>query len=180
MLVMGFGPFGEVHDNPARRLALEVDGLVVGGRPVVGREMSVSWRGCLAETLHWVQEVDPSVVLGLGVAVGRPGVSVERIGRRQVDARRRDALGARMSELEAGGPELVLASPGVEVLAMGLGAELSEDAGGYVCNAWLYQAMRAVGTSRRVGFVHLPVEGILINRLIDGLSALSELEGADG
>jgi pyroglutamyl-peptidase len=41
----------------------------------------------------------------------------------------------------------------------GLPAQLSRDAGGYLCNALLYRSLeisRALGTPGRSGFVHLP------------------------
>jgi pyrrolidone-carboxylate peptidase len=58
----------------------------------------------------------------------------------------------------------------VDRLARALGAVLSDDAGRYVCNAWLHRVASALDVP--VGFVHVPAEGIAAERLLDGISAL--------
>ena len=67
-LVMGFGPFGEVVDNPSCALATALDGTLAGPFRIAGRTMPVSYRRCLETTAAAVAELAPTVVLGIGVA----------------------------------------------------------------------------------------------------------------
>jgi pyrrolidone-carboxylate peptidase len=60
-------------------------------------------------------------------------------------------------------------------LAEALGATCSDDAGGYVCNAWLHRVASTLAVP--VGFVHVPAEGLPPDRLLHGLSALLERIG---
>ena len=45
---------------------------------------------------------------------------------------------------------------------------MSEDAGGYVCNGWLYRVGRALPDTP-VCFVHIPPTGLAPERLLEGL-----------
>jgi hypothetical protein len=58
----------------------------------------------------------------------------------------------------------------VHRLALALGANVSDDAGRYVCNAWLYRVAR--GFPAPVGFVHVPPSGLDPAILLAGLRAL--------
>ncbi|MCA9568732.1 MAG: hypothetical protein KC656_12860 [Myxococcales bacterium] len=162
VLVLGFGPFGEVSDNPARRLALFADGRGTGVR-IVGREMPVSYVRCLAVTLEAVAEVRPDVVLGIGVGRSRMGPEVELLARRAV-SEHPDVDGLR-GVLE--GPDTL---PSTLDLADALGCERSTDAGTYVCNGWLYQALRHLTVP--VGFLHVPPAGMDARRLVAALDTL--------
>lgn len=181
VLVMGFGPFLDVVDNPAAALVRAVDGADVGAR-VVGRVMTVSYDRAVQETLDAVAELDPRLVLGVGVAANRDAVCVEAIGRKDPGVGRPDVDGQLWSldDDERGAPIEVRATLGVEVLAQALGARLSTDAGRYVCNAWLYRVARAVGHQRPVGFVHVPAEGMEPERLLRGLRVLLDPPGLLG
>ena len=57
-----------------------------------------------------------------------------------------------------------------EALCQGLDAVPSDDAGTYVCNAWLHQV--ASGLEIPVGFIHIPGSGLEPERLMKGLEAL--------
>ena len=174
ILVVGFGPFLDVRDNPAARLALGVDGADIGGVPVIGREIPVSYERGVQETLALVGQTRPRAVVGLGLAVKRTCVSVERWGRNRAASSMEDVDGARLSVLEVDGPERAGSTAPVEALARALGALVSEDAGGYVCNAWLYRVVRALGApgAPEVVFVHLPWEGLAPSRFRVALTEL--------
>ena len=167
VLVTGFGPFPGVPTNPTDALVREVDGAVVSGVPVVGRVLPTSFVRGPDGAIAAARELGARLVVGLGVAVSRTAVCVERVGV-WVGEGRADVDGSVATCLE--GPETVLASLDVHRLASALGAELSDDAGRYVCNAWLYRVTRSLDVP--VGFVHIPPSGITGARLLDGIRAL--------
>lgn len=151
VLVMGFGPFLDVSDNPAQRLALAVDGLHDGLR-IVGRSMPVSYTRSVEVTLDAMADLDPVAVLGIGVARKRERAELEKVGRRQV-CEIPDVDGC-IGQLT--GPDALpssLPQPFVDALGCGV----SDDAGTYVCNGWLHTVLQATG--RPVGFLHIPPAG---------------------
>ncbi|MCB9683688.1 MAG: hypothetical protein H6735_01445 [Alphaproteobacteria bacterium] len=167
VLVTGFGPFPGVPDNPSGRLARSVDGARLGGALVTGIELPVHWTEGPEGAVRVARELDAALVVGLGVAVGRAGVHVERRAVR-VEVGRPDARGDVVARLS--GPPEVRATLDTRRLAHALGARLSDDAGRYVCNAWLYRVASALEVP--VGFVHLPAEGLARHRLLSGLRAM--------
>jgi pyroglutamyl-peptidase len=169
ILVTGFGPFLDVADNPAARLAREVEGLRDAGLDVVGRELPVSYARAPELTARWAREVAADFVLGIGVARGRKEPQVERVARRAADASLADVDGVRLRELASDGPEQIVCAD-AESVARALGVALSDDAGAYVCNAWLYAVLRA---GLRAAFLHVPPRGIAAGRLAEGLRALA-------
>lgn len=163
-LVLGFGPFLEVTDNPAARLARAVDGARAPGLRVVGRTMPVSYRRAVDETVAAVAALGPAAILGVGVARGRPAPMVERWGTRAFDPALPDVDG--VAEAEEGPERVGTADP--EGLAEALGVAISEDAGRYVCNGWIWRAVRRV--ERPVAFLHVPDAGFDPDRLVAGLA----------
>jgi pyrrolidone-carboxylate peptidase len=163
-LVIGFGPFLTVTDNPARRLALAVDGALNGH--VLGREMPVSYERSVQVTLGYIQRLGPTRVLGIGVARHRAGPELEQIARRRVSP-----------TLDVDGTRGPLTGPDERratfpnALSTALGAACSTDAGDYVCNGWLYAMLGCCALP--VGFLHIPPAGIPAQRLIEALAHIS-------
>lgn len=168
ILVTGFGPFPGVDDNPSAVVARAVDGRTVGGRPVVGLVLPVLWRRGPELAIAAANELGAELVVGLGVATTRDAVDVETIGFRDRDPRP-DADGCHPEPVD--GPDSVGATLDCAALADGLGARLSQDAGRYVCNAWLYDVARGLPGSR-VGFVHMPASGLDPELLLRALERL--------
>lgn len=174
VLVLGFGPFLDVADNPAARLARAVDGREAGRLLVVGRELPVSYARSLEQTRSLVAEHHPVAVLCVGVARGRAAAAVECLAKNT--AQGIDIDGRCPTTLIAGGPASLPASSAAHALATALEVAESSDAGQYVCNAWLY---RVQWESQRaawgrpplpVAFLHIPDQGFAPNRLLAGLA----------
>ena len=134
---------------------------------VVGRVLPVSWQAGPDAASEAARQVGAQLVVGLGVAMQRGRVEVETVAVCQSDAKP-DVDGVCDGGLE--GPAEVRATLDCERLADALGAELSRDAGRYVCNAWLYRVTRALDVP--VGFVHVPASGMTAERLLRGLASL--------
>lgn len=174
VLVLGFGPFQEVRDNPAARLAHAVDGARAGSLRVIGRVLPVSYQRCFSETVGLVAQHTPVSVLCVGVARGRPEAVVECLG--QNVAAGIDVDGVCPEVLEPEGPPVLAAPPQARALADALCVATSQDAGQYVCNAWLYRALwwsqqsAQSKTPLAVCFLHIPDRGFAPSRLLEGLA----------
>ncbi len=166
ILLTGFGAFRDVTDNPAARAARALSGWRLRGHTVVSRVIPVSYARGPDHTIAVARQLRPVLVLGLGVAVARAGVEVERRAVARVQGADVDGVTAEL------GPDPAEVRATIDVAALGeaLGAGLSDDAGAYVCNAWLYRVTQALDAP--VGFVHVPRDGIEPERLARGLAAL--------
>lgn len=169
ILVLGFGAFLDVADNPSAHLAQAVDGLVMGGVPVVGGTMPVTWTGAAELTVRRAQELDARMVLGIGVAANRTAAMVERVGRRAAIGDVPDVQGEFRSAVAERGPE-VYVSALADAWGAALEAPLSDDAGRYVCNAWLWQVLHA---GLPAAFLHVPLAGIPVARLHEALRRMA-------
>ncbi len=164
-LVLGFGPFGEVVDNPAARLARGIDGRSSGGVRFVGREMPTSYRRVVAFTESAIAEFRPDFVFGIGVARSRAVIEVERVGRNLADPALPDNDGECRS-FHDDGPSERTCKHAAELAAC-LGCGVSDDAGRYVCNAWLYFALARPVPSY---FVHVPDAEPSVDHFFDGFA----------
>lgn len=169
--VLGFGPFLDVHDNPARRLALAVDGRQAGPLRIRGEAMPVSYQRSVDQALRLLLQPGLVGLLGVGVARGRCQAEVERVASNRVLGD--DVDGACPHQIAAYGPEQ-LVSGDAPALADALAVSLSDDAGRYVCNGWLYGLLWRIqqrsGPAPRLAFLHIPAEGFPPDRLVAGLA----------
>lgn len=164
VLVTAFEPFGGETVNPsAQAVALlgPVEGATVATAvlPVVyGR----AW-----DVLHAaIVEHDPGLVVCVGQAGGRAGVTPERVAVNLDHARADDNAGQRPTEspIVAGGPVGYFSTLPVSAIVAaleqaGIPAAASSTAGHYVCNHVFYRLMHLLATERpavRGGFVHVP------------------------
>jgi pyroglutamyl-peptidase len=170
VLVVGFGPFLDVTSNPAERLARAVDGTGDRRVRIVGRVMPVSYSRAPALTLRWARELRADLVLGVGVARRRSEPAIERFGRHAADRKLADVDGVRLATLRDA--RSTRAAPSsrncgfADELAAALRVAVSEDAGRYVCNAWLY---RVLASRRDAAFLHVPPTGFPARRLVAAL-----------
>jgi pyroglutamyl-peptidase len=165
VLLTGFGPFDGADRNPSR----EAVGLVAAGwdRPerLVCAELPVTWAGAGPALAEHIAACSPDLVVGVGLAAGRHGVSLERLAVNLRDARIPDADGVQPGEgpVVDGAPTALWTTLPVKttvarLVAEGLPAELSMTAGTYLCNAAFFHAAlwAAELPGRRAGFVHVP------------------------
>ncbi|APW97678.1 pyrrolidone-carboxylate peptidase [Halobiforma lacisalsi AJ5] len=168
VLVTGYEPFGEFETNPARRIAWELDGETVGdAATVVGRELPVVFDRMESELEGYLEEHDPDIVCGLGLAAGRVTLSLERVG-----INLRDTAGVPDNDdrevtddpVDGEGPNAYFATLPLREMKSAMRAAdvpttLSTDAGTHLCNDFLYAARHRAATGDRefrAGFVHVP------------------------
>lgn len=157
VVVTGFEPFGGRAVNRSWQ-AVERVVLRDGWRRV---QLPVVYAR-IAELVPALLETSPRAVLLVGEA-DRPTLTLERIARNAADPARADSAGEQRELVHHGGAAQLVATWDLEgALAAArrvVRAEISDDAGGYCCNAALYHALRAAPPGTRVGFVHVPVSG---------------------
>ena len=165
ILITGFEPFGGVELNPSGEIARTLDSVTIVGREVVGQILPVAFGEAGRQLKSMIQEVQPALVLCLGVAASRSVISLERIAVNLDDARIPDNAGQQPIDqpVVAGAPTAYLTTLPVKAMlsgmeAAGYASELSSSAGNYVCNNLFYALMHELDGSEGVrgGFIHVP------------------------
>ena len=164
VLLTGFEPFGGESINPSWEMLKAVQ--APAGMQLEKMLLPVSFRKAPALIEEKIKSLRPDVVLSLGQAGGREGISLERFAVNLADARIADNDGfqPRDEALQAAGPAayfstLPLRRMEKALQEAGLPAGLSNTAGLYVCNAVFYTAARlaeSLNPTPRAGFVHVP------------------------
>ena len=163
-LITGFEPFGGYELNPSAEMARRLDGVRIGGVPVVGRVLPVDMAAVDDAFADALRGVDPAAVILLGLAPGEPMIRLERVALNLADFTIPDNAGTRLADhaLDRNGDvgvwtRLPLRAIQARLLAAGIPARLSETAGTYLCNAAMYRALTAVPRRVPCGFIHLPL-----------------------
>ena len=165
-LVTGFEPYGGRGRNPAGEVAARLDGSEVAGVRVVGRNLPVAFAALDEVVAATLADVDPAVVVSLGLCPREPVIRLERIAINLADFPIPDNDGAVLVDrhLDAAGAAarfatLPLRSVQEALLQAGIPARLSNSAGTYLCNKALYRFLDAIeqrGGGVPCGFIHLP------------------------
>ncbi|ROQ30005.1 pyroglutamyl-peptidase I [Gallaecimonas pentaromativorans] len=163
ILLTGFEPFGGEPINPSweavKALAGYRDAVVSLMLPCVF-DKSLEVLGDVARAL------EPEIILSVGQAGGRSGISLEKVAINLNDARIPDNAGAQPvdSAVIEGAPNAYFASLPVKRLTAALKekqieAQVSFSAGTYVCNHVFFGAChlaQSLLSRPSVGFVHIP------------------------
>ena len=183
LLITGFDPFGGATVNPSWEAVRLLPDRI--GDVEIHKLMIPTVFGMAARTvMEKVELCQPQVILCVGQAGGRNGVTPERIGINVRNGRIPDNAGNQPREqpvIEDGPDGLFATVPVVEMVrameATGIPASVSNSAGTFVCNDTLYTLLyRYRGTGIRVGFIHvpyLPEQGTPSLPLEDTVRALS-------
>ena len=162
VLVTGFGPFGDVVDNPTSRLIGLLNGRVVHGLEIVGLALPTSFSRAKSILRARLAEGDLHGLLMTGVADTSEVFRVETLGRNHDGASRPDIDGfAPNGPIDPDGPSgMSITVDGVRlqaaITAAGLGAMISREAGAYVCNHLLYETLRIATVP--TAFIHVPAD----------------------
>ena len=185
-LVTGFEPYGGRGVNPASEVARALDGGTASGVPVVARTLPVSsvrLRGRIAELLR---DLDPIVVISLGLWPGEPLIRIERLGVNVADFEIADNEGTLLVDKLVGdnGPAAFAATLPIRkiqdaLLDAGIPARLSSTAGTFLCNACLYTFLEECAAAPRAtlcGFLHLPYVPSQVAELLKATRREARLE----
>ncbi len=167
ILLTGYNPYRNAPEyNPTGVLARELDGHRIGGARVVGRQIPVAVEDAGPQLRRLLYRVDPDAALAMGVAPGRPVMSVERVAVNVLDFRVPDNRGRKYRDqpIRRGGPAAYLSTLPVRPILAALRrekvpAELSDTAGTYLCNFAMYSLLDGfamAGKTGPAGFIHIP------------------------
>ena len=166
VLLTGFEPFGGESVNPSWQAAEAVTAAPPQGLAVTAVQLPCVFGDALTVLRDAVTRIRPDLVVCLGQAGGRPGVTVERVAINVDDARIPDNAGAQPIDVPVvpGGPAAYFSTLPVKacVAAMrsaGVPAALSNTAGTFVCNHVAYGLAHLLAVELphvRGGFVHVP------------------------
>ena len=165
VLVTGFAPFGGEDINPSWEICGRLPA-AMGHAQLHILRVPTEFRRAIDVVAAEVARLEPGLVLLLGQAGGRAGLSVERVAINVDDARIPDNAGEQPIDesIAPAGPPAYFATIPVKavVKAMreaGLPATVSNSAGTYVCNHLFYGVLHylaASGRDARAGFIHVP------------------------
>lgn len=170
ILLTGFEPFGGDTLNPSGEVAKALDGARAGEAgeyKVVTKILPVEWVTTRKVMASVIEEVDPVIIMSLGLASGRPELNVEKVAVNYT-SRYKDNKGSILDELNItnNGPDAYFATIPVEdiveaIKAKGIPARLSLSAGSYLCNYTFYSASDYIAQKGKrdkvpVGFIHIP------------------------
>jgi pyroglutamyl-peptidase len=150
VLVTGFEPFGEHEVNASQLIAEALDGVV----------LPVSYERAAEALRAAIDEREPDLVVCFGLADSRSAISVERWAHNLDEATTVDNDGSSGSgrPIDPDGPLAIASTLPVDAVVAalndeGIPAEVSRDAGGYLCNHVFYVLRRSGALG---GFVHVP------------------------
>ena len=156
IVLTGFSAFAGRGVNGSETIARRLDGTLIAGATVSVRILAVRW-GEPERVLPALAASRPRLLLGLGE--GFPGrIAVERIGHNRAGHPDEDGIPppARLGDGPASRTARFAFDP-AWFHAAPLPVVASDDAGAYLCNAWLWHASAL--DLPAVGFVHLPPQG---------------------
>lgn len=166
VLITGFAPFDGQRVNPSWQAARLVAAEPPAGLTVTAAELPCVFGESVDALRAAVHAAQPELILCLGQAGGRPGVTVERVAVNIDDARIADNAGRRPIDepVVPGGPAAYFSSLPVKacvaaVREAGVPAAVSHTAGTFVCNHVAYGLGHLLATElphARGGFVHVP------------------------
>lgn len=168
ILLTGFGPFPGVPENASALLVRELEEAAQRRWPefhIQAAILPTEWRAGPARAGELLAAAKPAIALHFGVSRQASGFTIEtrglNVARPAADAAGRLPPSER---LKPEGPEALHSSFPARLIVerlrqRSLPAVLSDDAGGYLCNAVLYHSLyraRQADWPIRCGFVHLP------------------------
>jgi pyroglutamyl-peptidase len=164
VLLTGFEPFAGAPVNPSWDAVELVDATWRGDASLVVCRLPVEFGRAASELLAAVEAHSPDVIIAVGVADGRTGITVERVAINLDDAIIPDTIGAQPIDVEIvpGATTALWSTLPVkaivnEIRAADLPASVSLSAGAFVCNHVFYALQHAlVGRTARSGFIHVP------------------------
>lgn len=194
VLVTGFDPFGGESMNPAFE-AVKLMPDSIENHEIIKVEVPTVFGKSIEVLDHAISKHKPDIVVCVGQAGGRFGITPERVAINQDDARIKDNEGNQPIDTEIfkdGKPAYFSTLPikkiVEEIKKAEIPASVSNTAGTFVCNHLMYGLMYLIDTKYpniRGGFVHVPFAtqqvvdkptspSLSLNEIAKGLSVLVE------
>lgn len=165
VLITGFDPFGGESINPALE-AVKMLPDTIAGADIVKLQIPVVTRISIDKIHEKMQEIQPDIVISIGQAGGRFGVTPERVAINITDARIPDNDGNQPIDepIFEDGDTAYFSNLPVKAMVQsikdaGYPSSLSNTAGTYICNHVMYGILYYIQKEfpqTRGGFIHVP------------------------
>lgn len=165
ILITGFDPFGGEPVNPALE-AVKLMKDEIAGAKIIKLEIPTVFRKSVEKIHEMMKAEQPDVVLSIGQAGGRFGVTPERVAINVDDARIKDNEGNQPVDtpIFTDGEAAYFSNLPVKAIVeaiknKGLPSTLSNSAGTFVCNHVMYGVLYYIHKefpNVRGGFIHVP------------------------
>ncbi len=161
ILLTGFGPFSGFPVNPSWESIKPLEGTKVAGFEVRAVQLPVEWDAAPKLLAAALQQYRPGIVISAGVAGGVARMRLETTARNLEVGTDNLGVSRNGTPCVAGGPATYATRLPLgriaSALASSIGAEISDDAGTYVCNQIFYHLMHQLDAgSTMAGFIHTP------------------------
>lgn len=165
ILLTGFEPFGKDKINPSeevlKKIKTEYNHCKVYKiiLPVVFKESAIKLKKA-------IKEIEPDIIISLGLAGGRDNISIERVAINIDDARIPDNNGKQPIDevISSEGNAAYFSTLPIKRIVDGINklsikSSVSNSAGTYVCNHIMYSALHYINENNlksKSGFIHIP------------------------
>lgn len=182
ILITGFDPFGGASVNPAYE-AVKLLPDEIKGADIIKLEIPTVFKKEGEVLEAGIEEHSPDIVICVGQAGGRSGITVEKVAINLMEARIPDNEGQQpMDEpVCSDGETAYFAKLPIKAMVQkmreqGIPARISYTAGTYVCNDVMYRLLYMIEKkyhNMRGGFIHVPYLPEQVIDLPDGVPSMS-------
>lgn len=182
ILITGFDPFGGASVNPAYE-AVKLLPDEIKGADVIKLEIPTVFKKEGEVLEAGIEEHNPDIVICVGQAGGRSGITVEKVAINLMEARIPDNEGRQPADepVCSDGENAYFAKLPIKAMVQkmreqGIPARISYTAGTYVCNDVMYRLLYMIEKkyhNMRGGFIHVPYLPEQVIDLPDGMPSMS-------
>ncbi|WP_153462936.1 MULTISPECIES: pyroglutamyl-peptidase I [Sediminibacillus] len=165
ILLTGFEPFLGMSENPTELVTRKFAGKTLLGMEIIGHILPVDFQNASKQLITQVDQLQPDMIVSLGLAAGRNQITPERVAINCMDGEP-DNVGNSYQDkkIADNGPDGYFSTLPIRNLVKalqqtGIPAGISNSAGTYLCNQIMYTASHYIETSDidcRTGFIHMP------------------------
>ena len=167
ILLTGFEPFDKDSVNPSWEVARALDGELIAGGVVHALQLPCVFGAAMPVLDEALAQLQPTLIISLGLAGGRTEITPERVAINMDDARIADNAGNQPVDqpVVREAPAAYFSTLPIKAMVRnlrdaGIPASVSNTAGTFVCNHVVYALMhrlaRRAGPGVRGGFIHIP------------------------
>ncbi len=165
VLITGFDPFNDEKINPAFESIKRLDN-IIGGNEIYKLEVPTSFSRVFGEVERIIGKLNPDIILHIGQAGGRHGISLERVAINLEESNIPDNDGDKPTnrKIKEKGENAYFSNLPIHLIveylrARDIPTNISYSAGTYVCNSLMYRTLSYISEKNlqtRVGFIHVP------------------------
>ncbi len=165
ILITAFEPFNQEKVNPVLEAIRQLDPAMIKA-DLIKLEVPTAFNQAIGRVEAVIQAEQPDIVVAIGQAGGRYGITPERVAINLDDALIKDNLGQQPIDqpIRKDGPAAYFSTLPIKAIvhqlrAAGIPASVSNSAGTFVCNHLMYGILDILTKSypeARGGFIHVP------------------------